>query len=312
MKKLVVSIVVLGALFLSGCGKKTEPTKETSAKTPTIEVTDSQKHTETFSKVPENVVVFDAGALDTLDQLGLEKVVKGAATKNLPVYLKKYQNVSSAGGIKEPDLEKINALKPDLIFISGRQAKFYDALKAIAPTLYVGIDNTRPMESMKENIEMIGKIFNVQKKAQESFDSLLKQAEELKQKASQQTGKSLILLTNEGQLSAYGKSSRFGLIHDVFGFAPVDETIEASTHGQNVSYEYVLEKNPDYLFVIDRTKAIGGDDSNQPFQENPLIQKTSAYQKNQITFLDPALWYLSGGGLESFDLMTKEVAKALK
>ncbi|MCZ4369735.1 hypothetical protein O3Q50_09670 [Enterococcus lactis] len=47
---------------------------------------------------------------------------------------------------------------------------------------------------------------------------------------------------NEGQLSAYGSGSRFGFIHDLFGFEQTDDQIEASTHGQSVSYEYVLEK----------------------------------------------------------------------
>ena len=51
------------------------------------------------------------------------------------------------------------------------------------------------------------------------------------------------MLVNEGQLSAYGKGSRFGLIHDTFGFKAADDKIEASTHGQSVSYEYVLEKS---------------------------------------------------------------------
>ena len=79
------------------------------------------------------------------------------------------------------------------------------------------------------------------------------------------------MLVNEGQLSAYGKGSRFGLIHDTFGFKAADDKIEASTHGQSVSYEYVLEKSWD-LFVVDRTKAIGGDDSKDNVAANELIQ----------------------------------------
>ncbi len=41
--------------------------------------------------------------------------------------------------------------------------------------------------------------------------------------------------------------SRFGFVHDLFGFKQADDQIEASTHGQSVSYEYILEKNPGYL-----------------------------------------------------------------
>ena len=40
--------------------------------------------------------------------------------------------------------------------------------------------------------------------------------------------------------------------------------------------KYVLEKNPGILFVVDRTKAIGGDDSKDNVAANELIQKTDA------------------------------------
>ena len=56
-------------------------------------------------------------------------------------------------------------------------------------------------------------------------------------------------------MSAYGPNSRFGLVHDVLGYKAVDEKIDVSTHGQNITFEYIVEKNPDVLFVIDRDAA---------------------------------------------------------
>ena len=64
--------------------------------------------------------------------------------------------------------------------------------------------------------------------------------------------KALIILANEGKISAYGPGSRFGILHDVFGFGAVDPNIEVSTHGKDISNEYIVEMNPDYLFVVDR------------------------------------------------------------
>ena len=40
------------------------------------------------------------------------------------------------------------------------------------------------------------------------------------------------------------------------GIIPVDKNIEASTHGQKASFEYVLEKNPDYLFELEEMGAL--------------------------------------------------------
>lgn len=78
-------------------------------------------------------------------------------------------------------------------------------------------------------------------------------------KATADSKKALVILANEGKISAYGAGSRFGIIHDVFGFAQADDKIEVSTHGQSVSYEYVADKNPDYLFVVDRDAAVKSD-----------------------------------------------------
>ena len=43
----------------------------------------------------------------------------------------------------EPDFEKINEIKPDVTFISGRQSKVYEELNKIAPTIYLSIDDKR-------------------------------------------------------------------------------------------------------------------------------------------------------------------------
>jgi len=133
----------------------------------------------------------------------------------------------------------------------------------------------------------------------------------VKKKAEEANKNALILLANEGKVSAFGPGSRFGLIHDVLGFKPVDPNIEVSTHGQSVSFEYILEKNPDYLFVVDRTAVVGGKTNAKDTVENELVKKTKAYQEGHIVYLDPNFWYLSGGGLVSVREMIEEVENSL-
>lgn len=45
----------------------------------------------------------------------------------------------------------------------------------------------------------------------------------------------------------------------MFGFKAADEGIEKSTHGQIITFEYILETNPDILFVIDRDAAVNAE-----------------------------------------------------
>lgn len=264
------------------------------------------------TKNPKKVVVFDLGFLDTLDELGVE--VAAVPQQNLPQYLKKYADSKyvNAGSLKEPDFEAISRLNPDVIFISTRQQDQYNELSEIAPTIFVGVDTTDYMNSFKENMELAGKIFAKEEEVKTALAKIEEEITSLRDKASASKEKALIILGTEGKVSAYGPNSRFGLIHDVFGFQAVDEKIEVSTHGQSITFEYILEKNPDILFVVDRDAAVGGDASVKDSIENELVKKTKAYKNKKIIYLDPGYWYLSGGGLQSVSKMVEEVETAFQ
>lgn len=269
----------------------------------------------TIKTNPQKVVVFDFGTLDTLDKLGVE--VTGVPQSNVPSYLSKYSDAKyeNVGGLKEPDFEKINSLSPDLIIISGRQQDSYDEFSKIAPTLYVAVDNANYMESFTKNVKTLGQIFGKEAEVEAELATITDSVKALNEKAKADGKKALIILANEGKISAYGSGSRFGIIHDVFGFAQADDKIEVSTHGQSVSYEYVADKNPDYLFVVDRDAAVKSDGSKsgsaKDAVENDLVKNTNAFKNGKIIYLDPNYWYLSGGGLISVSEMLKEVEVVL-
>lgn len=321
MKKYYLSLIILLlTIGLVACGSSnesngsngkntSEPKKETSE-----ELTIKHELGETkVKKNPKKVVVFDFGMLDTLDKLGVE-VTGVPQSGTVPPYLSKYADSKyiNVGSLKEPDFEKIAEIDPDLIIISGRQAELYEDLSELGPTVYVGLDFTKYMDSYKENVAMIGQIFGKEDVVKEELAKVDDQIAKVKDEVTGLNKNALIILANEGKISAFGAGSRFGLIHDVLGFTPVDPKIEVSTHGQSVSFEYVVEKNPDYLFVIDRTAVVGGNTNAKDLIENDLVKNTKAFKEGHIIYLDPNYWYLSGGGLESVPAMITEVENAIK
>ena len=313
-QKLSIIFLAMILAILAACGKDAATSSEPkeAADKPT-EVTVKHELGEAKVKVnPKKVVVFDFGILDTLDKLGVE--VAGVPQKNIPEYLSKYKDskYTNVGGLKEPDFEAISELAPDVIFISGRQSASYEEFSKIAPTVYVAVDSTNYVESFKNNMNIVGDIFDKKQEVTEELAKIDESIASINEKAKTLDGKSLVVLVNDGSLSAYGSKSRFGIIHDVFGLAAADENIEASTHGQSVSFEYVAEKNPQYLFVVDRGAAVGGKSSAEKVLDNKLVNGTDAAKNDHIIYLDPNYWYLSGGGLISTAEMIKEVQAGIQ
>ena len=267
----------------------------------------------TVNKNPKRVVVFDYGILDSLDKLEVEGIV-GLVQDGLPEHLSKFESedYSSVGSLKEPNMEKIFELTPDLIIISGRQADYYEELSKIAPTIHLGVNNENYLESFSENMNTLGEIFGKEKAVEKELTAITEAIEELNAKVTEKNVNGLITLANDGSFSVYGAESRFGIIHNSFGVTPVDETIEASTHGQKASFEYIVEKNPQYLFVVDRAAIVGGTTSAKELFENELMKKTDVYKNDNIVYLNPNIWYTATGGFTSTMIMVEEIDNAMK
>lgn len=316
MRKLTLLFAISALLiFLAACGESEDENTDKDTASEDTQETMTIEHElgkTDVPKTPEKVVVFDFGTLDTLDVLDVD--VTGVPQGNIPTYLAKYgsDEYENVGSLKEPDFEKIAEVDPDLIIISGRQSDLYDQLQDIAPTIYLGVDTTRYMDSFKENLATIGEIFDKETEVEEELGKIEDAISTVKEEAESSDKNGLIILANDDKISAYGPNSRFGLIHDVFGVPAADETIEASTHGMNVSFEYVTEQDPDLLYVVDRSAVVGGESSAKQVVENKLMEKTKAYKNDNIIYLDPNYWYLSGGGLESVSEMIDEVSESLK
>ena len=321
-KNIVLSSILLSAtLILSACGsaaKAETPDKtlgETQGETPAVaeEMTITHELGEvTLEKNPQNVVVFDYGLLDIMDNLDIE--VSGLPMGSIPSFLDKYNDedvYANLGTLKEPDFEKIFEMEPDVIFISGRTVDAYEELSKIAPTIYLTVDNEDYMNSVEANAKLIGELFEKEEIVEEKIASLKEKVETIRGKVEEKGENALIILANDGSLSSYGAVSRFGILHNTLGFKEADENIEGSTHGQSVTYEYILEKNPNNLFVIDRAAVVGGETDASSTMENEIINETDAYKNNKIHYLNAETWYITSGGFTGTDRMLDEVEASL-
>lgn len=264
-----------------------------------------------IGETPKKVLVFDIASLDTLDALGVE--VQGVPGGVKPAYLKKYEGDAypKIGTLFEPDFEAVAAAQPDLIIVGGRSAAKFGELSRIGPTIDLTPDRSEYLASAKRNVETLASIFGKEAEAKTRLDALDASVAQLREEG-KNAGTVLVMLTAGNRMSAHGPGSRFGVIYDDYGLTPAAEGLDTGNHGQAISPEFIAEKNPDWLFVVDRDAAIGREGSSaRQTLDNELVHKTKAWQNEHVVYLDPAGWYLVGSGLTAMKNNLDQIVGAL-
>ncbi|CDG22197.1 conserved exported protein of unknown function [Xenorhabdus poinarii G6] len=261
-------------------------------------------------KNPQRVVLFDFGTYDSMAKLGLSDRVIALPISNLPEYLRHNVSVSmlDAGGMKTPNLEKLAEIKPDLIVITGRQGASYDHLSKIAPTVNFSTDSKNYLSSVESNLTLLGEIFNKQDDVKTQSADLEKAILSAQEKAQAANSKVLVLLHNAGELYPNNQAIVYHVIKAPRAVLPAKSDKDKS---RSVTAEMIAQANPDVIFIIDRSEAIGAGKLEKDKFENDQIKLTNAYKNGKIVYLQSDLWYLSGGGLDSMTRQVNAIAEAL-
>jgi iron complex transport system substrate-binding protein len=235
----------------------------------------------------------------------------------VPDYLEEYlaDDAFNAGTLFEADLVEIESQQPDLIVIGGRSSALYEDLSDIAPTVDLSLRGSYT-ENLERNATFLGEVLGAEDEAAAAIAEIEEGIEEART-VTADAGTGLGLMVSGGELSAMapagddasGRGARGGLIYDAFGVQPVVDDIEAATHGEPVSFEFLLETDPDYLWVVDRDAVIGteGAQAAAAVLDNDIVKRTTAYQNDQMVYLDPTAWYIVFGGIDTTQIMIDDI-----
>ncbi|MFY2561758.1 siderophore ABC transporter substrate-binding protein [Corallococcus terminator] len=312
----VALLAVVGSVVAFQRGASSSAPVAQAAEAPEAAVPAAQgrtvKHVQGTSVVPLNpqrVVVFDLAALDILQ--ALEVNVLGVAGEQFPHHLAPFADAKypRMGTLFEPNYEALHAAKPDLIITGGRSSAKYANLSKIAPTVDLPMSGTNYIDTVVANTELLASIFNKEEKGRALVADLRASIAKLKETTATR-GKGLVVLVTGGRISAYGPGSRFGVLHGDFGVPVAAEGLNASLHGEVIGSEFIREKNPDWLFVIDRDAGMGQRGGAQQVLDNELVQQTSAWKSGQVVYLDPMTTYLIGGGIQAVEALRRQIEEA--
>lgn len=284
----------------------TSDVTETPTETPTsdlteVEITDAHG-TVVVPVNPEKVVVLDSRAFETLADWGIK--IAAAPKGVMPadsVYVAD-ETVQDIGNHREPNLEIIAAVDPELVIIGQRFAGFYEDVKALVPNAVVidlNFDVSEIAENPGQNLVdgfinstiSLGKIFDKNVEAEQLIADFQKAIDAAKA-AYNGTDKMVSVIVSGGNIGfAAPKSGRvWGPIGDILGWTSaleVDNT--TSDHqGDEISVEAIAQSNPDWIFVLDRDASVSSTEGAVPAQDvidnSPALQNTKAITEGNIVY----------------------------
>ncbi|WMB28946.1 ABC transporter substrate-binding protein [Streptococcus didelphis] len=164
------------------------------------------------------------------------------------------------------------------------------------------------VKAVSERLNNYGDIFNKEKSVKKYNKKLAKAMSSLKKTvANKKNPSALFVMVNGGELLAQAPSGRFGWLFTDTGFTSVNKELEANTHGTPISFEYLSEKNPKYLFVLDRGATVGKKASAKSVLENDVVKETEAVKNNHVLQVNGKDWYINAGGINASLRMIKEI-----
>jgi len=197
--------------------------------------------------------------------------------------------------------------------MSGRGGEYYDTLVEIAPVVRLTVGGN-VVDGTYENAAKIASIFGME---EEMIAKLSAYDERIAAIRAVAKGKNAIVgLCTSGAFNLLGNDGRCSIIGNELGFnnIGIDANIDTSSHGNEASFEFVVDKAPDYIFVLDRDASTNAEGAQlaKDIMENELIMSTDAYKNGNMIIMENAgVWYKAEGGFTALGIMLNDLESVL-
>ena len=306
-------LLVFNLLTIASCNSKT--TSITEQAQPSSNFANREiKHAMGTTKVPETpnrVVVLTNEANDNVLALGVKPVGAVKSWWGNPYF--KYiqadlQGVPVVGEELQPSLEKIAALKPDLIIGSKvRHQNIYPQLSQIAPTVYsqtLGAD-------WKENFYLYAKAVDRKTKAQQLIAEWDRRVVDFRSKMGDRLDLEIsIVRFLPGQARIYHRDNFAGKILTEIGFQRPPSQ-QQDKFADEITLENISQMDGDIIFHMtfdpQSDRAL---QQTQKWLEDPLWQSLQAVKNKQVYQVNDVHWN-TGAGIQAANKMLDDLYEYL-
>ncbi|MFV9428715.1 siderophore ABC transporter substrate-binding protein [Rhodococcus aetherivorans] len=286
----------LAVLALTACSS--DPAAESSDTAATTVTVEDNFGTQTVTVPPKSVVATDNSTFETLDTWGVPLAAGAVSLMPKTISYTEDDSIVDLGSHREPNLEAVVAVEPDLIINGGRYAQFREQFEELAPDATIvevaPRDGEDFAEELKRGTTVLGEIFAKEAEAQELNDAL--DASIARVQAAYSPDQSVMgLIVSGGEIGYVAPSTgrTIGPMFDIFGLTPALEVPEGTDdhQGDDISVEAIAASNPGLIIVMDRdagTSTGGGPDyvpATTVINDSQALQNVKAVQEGNIIYL---------------------------
>ncbi|MCO0596674.1 iron-siderophore ABC transporter substrate-binding protein [Peribacillus butanolivorans] len=306
-KTIFLLLSVFCLVCLAACGNNEAATKNTKS-SEKEEQSYTVKHAmgeTTISENPKRVVVLTNEGTEALLAMGIKPVGAVKSWLGDPWYYHikdDMDDVEIVGTELEVNLEKIAALKPDLIIGNKvRQEAIYDKLSAIAPTVF----SETLTGNWKENFSLYAKAINNEDKGNDVLQQFDEHIADVKEKLGDKVNQEVsVVRFLAGTSYIYYTDSFSGVIFDQLGFKRAEQQKELfspdnklGNFSLEVGKEVIPKMDGDILFYF--TYAPDGDKeaikTAKEWKSEALWNNLNAVKKGNAYEVSDAVWNTAGG-----------------
>ncbi|QDY20736.1 ABC transporter substrate-binding protein [Clostridium botulinum] len=269
-RRVSIIICIMLAFMLVSCNLKKGENKETQKN---IKITDSYGKELAFEKAPERIVSLSPGATETIYALNKENTLVGRS--DFDDYPTAVSKIKSVGGVKDPSIEKITELKPDLVIggahFSKDTVKKLEDLGIKVAVLYGAED----LDGAYKNIMDISTILGVTEKGQTIVDGMKKKVESVENKVKSLNKSKIYYMVDFGKadFSAGGDTFIGKMIEKAGG-----DNIAKDTKGWNYSFEKIVENKPEMIILSDKFNTKKNFLTADKYEELPASKANKVYE----------------------------------
>lgn len=316
------------ALTLSACGANGTAGAEAAAEgtgaetqAPTFVEVEDNNGTQTIELPLTSVVATDNRTFETLDDWGVELSAAAVALMPDTVGYVGDDSVVDLGNHREPDLEAVVAVEPDIIVNGQRFAEYHDDFVRLAPDAVVLELDPRDGEpfddELRRQVTVLGEVFGKQAEAKAlvaDLDAAIERVE-----AAYDPEQTVMAVNTSGGEIGYvapGLGRTLGPLFDIFGLTPALEVEGASDdhQGDDISVEAIADANPDWILVLDRDAAVAAGDpayvpGNELIDGSEALANVTAVKEGNVVYM-PADTY-TNEGIQTYTEFFEALADAL-